>query len=494
MSCIGGLNRSLQMRVLQRNCRARKLLHLIVIPICLGVIATSSPSTRLQAATSSAEAQVAETQVESKGALAAVVLEVKFENGLLSVRAENADVSRLMEIVAAKSGIEIVLDKSIQGKTTVEFREMRVDAGLKTILKVLDGGGYAAEYQKKEGSNNQLDLQKVVIARQGKGRASEGEVLRVSEITVQYAEGHEVVFAKWGNGTNEVPLREEKLEGVRIRSGFARLRVGDDGTFYFVNWADKRIYVYDKDGNRRKPIDISIMGHGFDVDHEGNVYPFLDNKTGGSDKGVVLVYNSVGKLRDTVTIPKAVAVFGSMAVIEDGILRDPQYSSAVTDLRRYLVDRDGHSMRKRYIPVFSGSVSASSNYDRSMGIDLQLKTKEGSGLNIGTVKVKYPVEWVMGDDGLNPIGIDAKNRIYFLVSINAYPQRFYNDYAVLVLDSTHASADYYRIRELDNFVYEDGSLMDNYLMYDIDRDGNVYQLFTRRDGVHIYKYKLGNGK
>lgn len=66
-------------------------------------------------------------------------IEVDFANGLLSVTARDADVRIVVEAIAAKSGVEIVLDKSITGKATVEFKNINIEEGSKRSSKMLLG-------------------------------------------------------------------------------------------------------------------------------------------------------------------------------------------------------------------------------------------------------------------------------------------------------------------------------------------------------------------
>jgi len=414
----------------------------------------------------------------------------------LSVTAKDADIRVLVETISAKSGVEIVLDKTITGKVTVEFPGMKFEEGLKRALRDIVEGGFAAEYVKKNNEQGEPTIRKVTIARVGKEASERKDMLRITEITVQEVTGKEIVFAKWGDGENEIALKTSMLNCIMVRQGFSRMRVGDDGTIYFASWPHQKVFVYDKDGNPKKPIEFSLQGHGFDVDHEGNVYVFLDNFSGGREGGQIQVYGSDGSLRDKFKISKSQLNFTEDAVIEDGVmndshaLKDIRGSQAGFDLRKYLRSPDTHSSRKRDAPRLRQTVHLTSESDPTLGWNYRLEWTKSLGIVEDSIDVKYPAEWQPCDDWAKPIGIDNKRRLYNLVSNDAGRGRFRNDYAVMVLDPSGKSASYYRLQEVDSFIYEI-DLRQNYRYVDMDTNGNVYLLFTTRAGVHVYKYDMG---
>ncbi len=425
-------------------------------------------------------------------------LEVNFTEGLLSVITENADIRRLIEAISEKSMVEISLDKTITGKVTVEFKDIKFEDGLKQILKDVVGGGFATEYVKKGGTKDQFDIQRVVIARQGKGDVGvkEDEVLRISEISVQKADGKEVVFVKWGTGENQIPLMTETINGVEYRKGFATLRVGEDGTLYFINWAHQKIYIYDKEGNPKVTIPFQLQGSHFDVDHEGNIYIMNANDGGAPwNRGMVLIFNPQGKQIGTVTIPLSQALFTRSSVIDDGILKDGTTIGEIYDFRKYLKDQNDHATRKRYLGKMDASPSPHWDNGKSIGKDLIVEGIDNIGLPQKFIKSVFPVEWNSGNDRSSVLGIDGLNRIYCLLSINTPTlDSTKNSYALALVDPASKTIDYYMVSELDDYVYEKESVRNNSERFDIDPQGKVYHLFTTKEGVHIYQYSLGGVK
>lgn len=61
--------------------------------------------------------------------------EVTYRNGLLSVVAENGDIIEVLNKIAAKSGINLVIDNQVSGMVTANIRDVRLEAGLLTLLQ-----------------------------------------------------------------------------------------------------------------------------------------------------------------------------------------------------------------------------------------------------------------------------------------------------------------------------------------------------------------------
>lgn len=50
---------------------------------------------------------------------------------------------------------------------------------------------------------------------------------------------------------------------------------------------------------------------------------------------------------------------------------------------------------------------------------------------------------------------------------------------------------YFKINELDTFVFEFGNMREEHNRFDMDTAGDVYHVFTTKEGTHVYKYELG---
>lgn len=100
---------------------------------------------------------------------------VKYSAGLLSVAAKGVDIRKLVDEIAVKTGVEIVLDKTITGKTTIDFADVEFEQGLKNVLKDVVEGGFASEYARKNNEKGQLAPTKVTIARVGSQGQTGGE-------------------------------------------------------------------------------------------------------------------------------------------------------------------------------------------------------------------------------------------------------------------------------------------------------------------------------
>lgn len=422
-------------------------------------------------------------------------ISVSYSRGLLSASAKDANIRALVETIAAKSGVEIVLDKRVNGTVTIEIKEVKFEDGLKNILNGVVAGGYATEYLKKNDDKGQVALRKVTIARVGKKATELKDMLYISDITVQDAIGKEVVFAKWGDGAGEIPLMVNDIDGRTVRVGFYMLRVGEDGALYFVHLGHNRVYVYDKDGIQKHSISFSGRISNIDVDHEGKIYLIEASEGSQDDIGKVLILDQEGKKIDQITIPRDKALFTGNVVIDDGILKDRTTTGEIYDFRNLLKHQDEHSARERYLGKVDPYTIPIPSDGQSVGDDLIISNVNSLGLQPRSIRTIFPEDWHSGDDGPNVLGVDRNNNIYCLISLRMQPpRRFYNNYGFAVLDPAKETANFFKIRELDSFVYENGGLWGEYKRFDIDPQGNMYHLLTSKEGVHIYKYSLGETK
>lgn len=428
---------------------------------------------------------------EARRGEAAATPVVEYSAGLLSVTAKGIDVRAVVEAIAAKSGVEIVLDKAIAGKVTVDFKGLKFEEGLKAILKEVVEGGFSSEYVKGNTEKSQLELRKVTIVRLGEKDLLAKDAVRLTDITVQDAVGKEVVFAKWGTGENEIPLLTQEYQGKTYRKGFAWMRVDDQGNIYFINWAIPRLFIYDKDGKAKKPLDFNFSGSRFDVDHEGNIYLYDPNRGGHNNTGRVVVFSKDGNRLDDLTISRSEATFTPFAVVQDAELRDPYLGRPVHDFRGYLSDPNRHSSRRRVLPQLEFTYVSTESPGLSIGRGEVFRAIDKAVSPIPGFTFSLPLNWSLGRDRIEPIGW-ARDNLFLLVSIQARSgSSTIAGYAVALVDQRNGLASFHRILEKDDFLYENRDLSENYRCFDVDRDGNVYQLFSSRDGVHIFRYRLG---
>lgn len=198
----------------------------------------------------------AETPVTSQETITRAVAPppvVEYSDGLLSVRAMDADVREVVEAIAAKSGIEIILDKTIAGKVTVDFTGVDFEEGLKNVLKDVVEGGFASEYARKSNEKGQLALTKVTIARVGsQGQTDGGEIPKVEtyspEVLVEGGWGEEP--GKFGVAwTLPNSLLGEEPSG-RIEPFYpTSIAVNSRGEVYILDPANNRIQKFSNAGS-----------------------------------------------------------------------------------------------------------------------------------------------------------------------------------------------------------------------------------------------------
>lgn len=265
---------------------------------------------------------------------------VTFSGGLLSVSAKNADIRALVESISAKSGVEIVLDKAIAGQVTIELKDRSFEEALKLALKDVVAGGFSSEFVKMSPQAGGLDIRKVVIAPKAPETAKDpSRVLRIDRITVQDAPGKEVVFAKRGNGPDEIPLPEREIEGYVYRGGFHQLRVGEDGSLYLFGGSPTHLFVFDAMG-RQKAIPWPKGNYPFqDIDHEGNAY-FMSNRAASRTNSVnVLMLGPEGKEIVKVAVPPQDTEFPLDLAIDDAARN--RFRSTMTMQWQFLILTQG---------------------------------------------------------------------------------------------------------------------------------------------------------
>lgn len=61
--------------------------------------------------------------------------EVKVEEGLLSVKLKEIELTSVLEEISLQTGIKIQIDESVKGKITMEFADIPLEEGLKKLLR-----------------------------------------------------------------------------------------------------------------------------------------------------------------------------------------------------------------------------------------------------------------------------------------------------------------------------------------------------------------------
>jgi len=62
-------------------------------------------------------------------------LQIRYVNGLLTLQAENADITRILEMIAREAEVNILYGNDVRGPVTVQFRDLPVMTALTTILE-----------------------------------------------------------------------------------------------------------------------------------------------------------------------------------------------------------------------------------------------------------------------------------------------------------------------------------------------------------------------
>lgn len=177
---------------------------------------------------------------------------VKYSAGLLSVAAKDADIRKLVEEVEAKSGVEIILDKTIAGKITVDFADVAFEEGLKNVLKDVVEGGFASEYARKNNEKGQLALTKVTIARVG----SQGQTGGENAPKVETYSPEIIVEGGWGEGPGEFGLAWTYPNSLANESPSGRIEpfyplsiaVNSRGEVYILDPVNDRIQKFSSAG------------------------------------------------------------------------------------------------------------------------------------------------------------------------------------------------------------------------------------------------------
>jgi hypothetical protein len=104
-----------------------------------------------QLGVSSAEENTAPLQGDFSG--------IDFQNGLLKISVENREFQKILDEVAKKTGIQIVLNASVDKRLTINFDYLPLDKALRRIVR----GSNCVFIYRSEGSRQHTRLFKVLI-------------------------------------------------------------------------------------------------------------------------------------------------------------------------------------------------------------------------------------------------------------------------------------------------------------------------------------------
>ena len=110
----------------------------------------------LSAVSGAESAGVASEMASPKG-----LLEVKYEEDLLSVKVEDGDLKVLLSKIAEIAGIDVEVEEDVAGKVTLDISGLTLEEGINRILEAADSKNYAASFDKvREGTEEDYLLNK----------------------------------------------------------------------------------------------------------------------------------------------------------------------------------------------------------------------------------------------------------------------------------------------------------------------------------------------
>lgn len=101
-------------------------------------------------------------------------IEVKFEAGKLSVKADKADLTALLKKVSEAAGIAVEVGAGVIGTVSLTFSDLGLEEGIKRILETADAENYLAAFDRDvvERDGGGFTLRKIVVSRRVSGDLS----------------------------------------------------------------------------------------------------------------------------------------------------------------------------------------------------------------------------------------------------------------------------------------------------------------------------------
>jgi len=93
-------------------------------------------------------------------------MDVKYAKGLLSVKAEKADLVELLKRIAKAAGLTLDVGSGVSGNVTVSFAGMKLEAGIARVLESAGEKNLATEYTKKPGAKkDEFTIEKISVVK-----------------------------------------------------------------------------------------------------------------------------------------------------------------------------------------------------------------------------------------------------------------------------------------------------------------------------------------
>jgi len=107
--------------------------------------------------------------------LPAGVQELRYDGGLLTLKAEKADLRAVLQAVGGASGVEVAIQEGIAGTVTLRLETAGLEEAIRKIVEAGNGGGYGAEFEGQAGAAAKLTKVTVVRRGAGQGQAATAE-------------------------------------------------------------------------------------------------------------------------------------------------------------------------------------------------------------------------------------------------------------------------------------------------------------------------------
>lgn len=115
--------------------------------------------------------------VPAPAASAAGSMEVKYEAGKLSVKADKADLGSLLKTISGLAGIGIETAEGVTGSVSLSFLELPLEEGINRILEAAAARSFAATFRKvAAGTDGAYRMEKVIVAKKTSNAPDEAEL------------------------------------------------------------------------------------------------------------------------------------------------------------------------------------------------------------------------------------------------------------------------------------------------------------------------------
>lgn len=141
--------------------------------------------------------------------------EVKYENGLISVKAEETDLAGLLRKVAEAARTAIEINPDVSGRVSVSFVGVSVEEGIKRVLEASGRTNFAAEIKRTIGATDKVvSLEKIIVASGKQGQMPSQVAAKGAQSLAALYEHVQKRYGKYEASTNEVTRR---VNGIRFQ-------------------------------------------------------------------------------------------------------------------------------------------------------------------------------------------------------------------------------------------------------------------------------------